>query len=328
MQKKVDSPEIPSIIAAMQNNKAFAEIIGQESVKATLSLYISAYGQTSRLPFLNFQAARGCGKTHIVKKFRSALKRPDGTRPPLLEVNCSSIKNMRAFMEQVYPTWVNNNAFLFLDEVHNAPRDLQQMFLTLFNVDRSPQRTIQFEGIPYSFDFTKIAFASASTDHQKLCEPLRDRLRNIALEEYKESELFEIFEQNLEYRVDIDPSAKQEIASTFRGNPRDVVVKAEDLKTFAAAQKIKKIDSPAWRSFCKIMGVNPFGLSHAEMKLIKILGSKGESTLTTLASVTGFDAQAIRRDYEAILFRKGLIVVDGKRKLTADGMRFYHQHCK
>lgn len=315
-------------IAAMQTNKAFADIIGQDSVKNTLSLYIDAFKQTSRLPFINFQAARGCGKTAIVKAFRSALLKPDGKKPPLLEVNMSSVKNARAFFEQVYPAWVANGAVLFADEIHNTPKDLQQLFLSVFNVERSPQRTITFEGVPYSFDFTQISFIGASTDHQKLCEPLRDRLRNIALEEYKDSELFEIFQLNLEHRVDIDNAAEKEIISTFRGNPRDVVVKAEDLKTYCAAQKIRKIDATAWKQFCEVMGVNALGLSASEKQLIKILGSRGESTLTTIASITGFDPQAIRRDYEAILFRKGLMQIDGKRKLTADGVRFYHQYCK
>lgn len=312
----------------MQTNEAFADIIGQTSVKNTLSLYINAFEATSRLPFLNFQAARGCGKTAIVKAFRSALRKPDGKKPPLLEVNMSSVKNARAFFEQVYPTWVANGAVLFGDEVHNTPRDLQQLFLSIFNVEKSPQRTITFEGVPYLFDFTQISFIGASTDHQKLCEPLRDRLRNIALEEYKDEELFEIFELNLDHRVEIHPTAEKQIISTFRGNPRDVVVKAEDLKTFAAAQKIKKIDSAVWEKFCKIMGINPLGLSSSEKQLIKILGSRGESTLTTLASITGFDAQAIRRDYEAILFRKGLIRINGQRQLTGEGMTYYHKYCK
>jgi len=312
----------------MQINSAFAEIIGQTAPKQTLSLYIEAYKQTSRLPSICFQGCRGGGKTKLAKTFRAALRRPDGSRPPILEVNMSSVKNAQQFFETVYPVWVNNNSVLFADELHNTPKDLQQLFLTLFNVEKSAQRNVIFNGENYFVDFTKVAFLGASTDQQKLCEPLRDRLRNITLEEYSDDELFDIFELNLENRAEIEPETKKEIISTFRGNPRDVVVKAEDLKIFVAAKKIKKVCSVVWQDFCKVMGINPLGLSASEKQLIKIIGSRRECTLTTLASVTGFDAQAIRRDYESILFRKGLILVENKRKLTADGMRFYHQYCK
>ena len=307
----------------MQINDTFEECVGQESVKKTLSLYIAAYKETNRLPFLNLTTQKGGGKTFFARKFREALKRKDGTRPPMLEINGKTIKGVEQFFEQVYPVWVANDAFLFIDEGHNLPQALQQVFLTILNVDKNPNRTIELNGIPYDFNFEKISFAMATTDQQKLSEPLRDRLRDISFEEYKPSELFEIFENNLEYKVEISAEAKDEIISTFRGNPRDVVVKAEDLKTFSAAEKHKTITSSIWKNFCSIMGVNPFGLSNAELSIVKILGKRGESTLTNLASITGFDRSAIQKDYESILVRKNLMEIDVKRKLTADGIRFF-----
>jgi len=309
-------------------NQVFDEIIGQSSVISTLSLYLDAFKETERLPFINFQASRGSGKSHIARAFRSGLRRKDGSKVPMLEVNCASIKGTNQFFEQIVPMWVNNDALLFLDELHNCPKGLQQIFLSLFNVDRSPIREVTHEGIPYVFDFTKISFLGASTDHQRLVEPLRDRLRNIALEEYTPDQLFEIFLNNLENRVNIEASAKPAIISTFRGNPRDAVVKAEDLKTYIAAQSSKNICEVGWDAFCRTMGILPLGLSFSEMQLIKALGKNGDCSLNMLSSVTGFERSAIQNDYEKLLFRKGLLVVDSKRKLTADGVRFYHQYCK
>jgi Holliday junction resolvasome RuvABC ATP-dependent DNA helicase subunit len=307
----------------MQINETFEECVGQESVKKTLSLYIDAYKETNRLPFLNLTTQKGGGKTFFARKFREALKRKDGTRPPMLEINGKTIRSVDQFFEQVYPVWVANDAFLFIDEGHNLPQALQQVFLTILNVDKNPNRTIELNGVPYDFNFEKISFAMATTDQQKLSEPLRDRLRDISFEDYKPSELFEIFENNLEYKIEISQEVKDEIISTFRGNPRDVVVKAEDLKTFSAAEKHKTVDSSVWQSFCSVMGVNPLGLSNAELSIVKILGKRGESTLTNLASITGFDRSAIQKDYESILVRKNLMEIDVKRKLTADGIRFF-----
>lgn len=327
MQKKIDNAESPCMIAAM-HNPVFAEMIGQESVKASLSLYIDAFAKTNRLPFISLVNGKGGGKSFTARLFRSGLKRIDGSRPPILEVNAASIQSSDQFFSQVYPVWTAHKAVLFLDEIHALPHKLCQIFLSVLDVRKEAQRSIEIDGQVYDFDFTQISFISATTNQEKLPEPLRDRLRMIAFEDYKPSELFEIFERNLEHRVFIEDSTKPLVMETFRGNPRDAVVKAEDLKTFSAAKSLKSVSPAMWSSFMKTMGVNQYGLSHAEMRLVKILGERKECTLSSLANISGFDAQAIRRDYESILIRKGLMEIDGKRRLSANGIRFYHAFCK
>jgi Holliday junction resolvasome RuvABC ATP-dependent DNA helicase subunit len=309
----------------MQINNTFAECIGQDSVKQSLSLYIDAYQKTNRLPFINLTTQKGGGKTFFARKFREALKRSDGSRPPMLEINGKTIKNARSFFEQVYPMWTAHRAFLFIDEGHNLPKDLQQIFLSVLNVDKSPHRTVEFDGVPYDFNFEQISFCMATTDQQKLSEPLRDRLRDISFEEYDNDELFEIFENNLDHNVEIDPAAKQDIVSVFRGNPRDAVVKAEDTKTFAAARNAKKITQQVWAEICKTMGINNYGLSNSEIQIVKALSQRGAMSLTGLSSVTGFERAAIQRDYEGMLVRKNLMKIDGHRELTANGIKLARQ---
>ena len=301
-------------------NSIFDEAIGQESVKRTLSIYIEAYAKTDRLPFLNLTTGKGGGKTFFARLFREALRRKDGTKPPMLEINGQSIRNATSFFEQVYPVWIQHNAFLFIDEGHNIPVDLQQIFLSVLNVDKNPIRTVEHDGVPYSFDFNRLTFCMATTDQQKLADPLRDRLRDIAFEEYKVEELFEIFYDNLEFAANIDSSAKEDIVSSFRGTPRDAVVKADDLKTFVAARDFKNVTKEVWNEFCDTMGVRKYGLTSSELTIVRALGERGSMTLTGLASVTGFQRGAIQRDYEAMLVKKNLMKIDTKRELTAKGL--------
>ena len=309
-------------------NKLFKNVIGQDSVKSLLSLYIDSYRHTERLPFLNFIASRGSGKSFMVREFRENLRRKDDTRPPILEVNCATIKNARNFFDSIYPVWVNNNAFLFLDEVAELPHDLQSIFLTILEVKKDPVRVIDYEGIHYHFDFTKISFSAATTDAQKIIQPLQDRLRAINLEEYNEEQLFEIFQNNLQNKIELLDCAKKDIMSSFRGNPRDVVVKAEDLKTFCSAKQYNKITKEIWQSFSKLMGILPLGLSHSEIMVVKAIGRLKEASLTDVSSITGFDRSLIQKSLESILVRKGLMSIQGKRVLTANGTRFYHEFCK
>lgn len=301
-------------------NEVFKDAIGQDSVKKTLSVYIDAYKKTNRMPFLNFTTQKGGGKTFFARKFREALKRTDGSTPPMLEVNGKTIKNANSFFEQVYPVWIQNKAHLFIDEGHNLPNELQQIFLSVFNVDKNPIRTVDHDMIPYTFDFREISFCMATTDQQKLAEPLRDRLRDIAFEEYTNDNLYTIFYDNMENKADIKSSVKEDIVSTFRGNPRDAVVKAEDLKTFVSARSLKEITKYVWQDFCKTMGILKYGLTASEMSIIKTLGERGAMSLTGLSSITGFQKGAIQKDYEAILIKKNLMKIDSKRELTKKGL--------
>ena len=309
-------------------NETFKDVIGQSNIKQQLSLYIDAYKVTGRLQALLFVSQKGAGKSFLVRKFREGMRRPDGTRPAILEINCATIKNARNFFESVFPVWSSNNCVAFFDEIHCLPTDLQSIFLSVLEVKKDPIRIIEFEGVPYTFDFTKISFVAASTDSQRLLAPLQDRLRHINLEEYNDEQLFEIFEQNLENKIEIKDCAKDAIMQTFRGNPRDAVVKADDLKTFAAAKKLNEIKQQDWISFSQVMGVREFGLTHSEIQVIKAIGKRKEASLTEISSITGFDRSLIQRNLEGILVRKGLLCIEGKRKLSAMGTVFYHQSCK
>jgi len=47
-------------------------------------------------------------------------------KKPLLELNCSTIRNNRQFFEQIFiPVIMNNDITLLMDECHNLPKDLQ-----------------------------------------------------------------------------------------------------------------------------------------------------------------------------------------------------------
>ncbi|MDB4314460.1 hypothetical protein N9955_00365 [bacterium] len=306
----------------MSEENVFEEIIGQRSVKDTLKLYLDSYKVTERLPFLNFVAQRGAGKSFVVRKFREGLRRKDGSRPPIYEVNSATIKDTAHFFDKVYPTWVEHSAFLFLDEIHALPRQIQEVLLSPLEVKKDPVRYLEYDNAQYKFDFNKISFCGATTDAQKLLVPFKDRLRSINLEAYESNELFEVLLLNLDKNVSISECAKEDICSTFRGHPRDVVERAEDINIFAAARNCYKITKEVWKDFCSAMGVKPFGLNYSEIQVLKAVAQKGVASLTDISSITGLGRSLIQKDLEGVLVRKNLLTIDGKRKLTADGIRF------
>jgi Holliday junction resolvasome RuvABC ATP-dependent DNA helicase subunit len=142
-------------------------IIGQQAAKTRLKIYSESYKTNGILPFLLVVSARGCGKTKLVREFRKNLVREDGSRPPMLEMNCATISNAGQFFSQIYHQWVDNEAVLFGDELHALPVGLQEVFLTILEKDRNPIRRVTFNDVDYTFDFTRISFIGATTDHQK-----------------------------------------------------------------------------------------------------------------------------------------------------------------
>ena len=137
--------------------------------------------------------------------------------------------------------------------------------------------------------------------------------------------MFDIFHDNLEWQADIKPETKEDIVSCFRGNPRDAVVKAADLKTYVSARKVRDITKEIWKEFCDDMGVKEYGLTASELSIVKALGKRGAMTLSGLSSVTGFQRATIQRDYEAILLKKNLMKIDTKRELTKKGIDLARQ---
>lgn len=303
-------------------------IIGQEAVKSRLKIYSDAYSHTGRLPFLMLSASRGGGKTKIVREFRKTLVRPDGTAPPLLEVNSATVKSADAFFEQIYPKWVENKAVLFFDEAHILPDRLMEIFLSVLEKDKNPVRRVTYEikgggHEDFIFDFNEISIIMATTDHQKISEPLNDRLTNISLAQYTEEELFDIFLLNC--TCGIQESIREVIKAVFRGHPRNCVEIGEDLERFALSRGCQIIDEKLFSEFCDVMGIYMHGFNEAEIQIIKILGNRGECSLEAIAATTGFSKQVIRSKYEHALLKKGIMDIKGKRSLTRKGINFYRE---
>lgn len=312
------------------------EIIGQHQAKAKLSVFSQAYSSSGRLPFLMFEGERGGGKTKLVREFRRSLVRPDGSTPPIIEINAASIKSMNVFANQVYPIWRNENAILFVDEVHElaetgAGRQILTYLLTILERDKNPVRRVIYNDremgeIELIFDFTKMGIMLATTDPQKLPEPLLDRLTEISLAKYDNHELFEIFKMNLPKEFMIPDSMKDIVVSSFRGHPRDVVAKAEELKDYMTAFNKTYLTPAIWDSFKDDMGVSEMGLSPAEVRLLKVLhNSTGPMSLQALSAATGYSRSVIQKKYEKHLLANGLMDIDGKRFLTNKGRDLMRQ---
>ena len=178
----------------MNNTKKyFPDLVGQNSVKKKLSFYLDAFHKTFQSPFLLMAGAKGLGKTEFAKAFAKNLVNQNGNKRAFLEINCSTIKNVEGFFEQIFlPVIADNEITILFDECHALPLDLTMAFLTIFNTEATSRKIFNWNEMDFEFNFRKQTFIFATTETDKIFPPLKDRLTNVDFEPYTDKELSEI----------------------------------------------------------------------------------------------------------------------------------------
>ena len=301
-------------------DKPFAELFGQEKVKKRLSFYLEAHNLTSTCPFVLLVGAKGLGKTEFARQFASHLKNQDGTNRPFLELNCSTIRNLQQFFDQIYiPLIMDSEITVLFDEAHEIPQDVTNAFLTIFNTEKEDRINFRWEDGEYPFDFKKQTFLFATTEPDKLFPPLKDRLTAVDFEDYEVEHLAKILELQCDEEISFEESALLQLAETTRGNARDCVKRAKEIIKYCGVKQSNIFTSKDFKDYCDVAGVNPLGVSDIERKVLNILRKDGQASLQELSAKTGLSRTALQRDIEMYLMKKNLIKIDGKRHITKAG---------
>jgi len=303
----------------------FEEMIGQDKTKRVLSFYIDAFEKSGILPHLFVVGQRGQGKTMLATQVAKNLRSKTlGRVKPMLTINCSTLKNVRQFVEDIALTYIRDQHItVFFDEAHEMPESVQTCLLTILNPNKHNRNTLRFDDYNIEFDFTKVSFIFATTDPQKVITPLKDRCKMVHMEEYGYDELAKIVEANSE-EVTYSPDVLKEIASTCRGNARNATLMAKDNVTqFAMRHNVHDIGHKEWDELKCVLGILPLGLENTELQVLKILRERGACSLTNLSAVTGLSSNSIRSEFELYLLKHGLMeVAQGGRKITAKGDQY------
>ena len=298
----------------------FPNLIGQHNVKKKLSFYLDAFRKTGQAPFLNLIGAKGLGKTEFAKAFAKNLYNEDGDRRSFLELNCSTIKNNEAFFEQIFlPLIADNEITILFDECHALPQDLTMAFLSIFNTEKNSIKKFEWNEMTFTFNFKRQTFIFATTESDKIFPPLKDRLTTIDFEPYNEDELAQIVKlctPNVQYVND----SLDRVATTIRNNARSAVKRSKEINLYCGAKENHVFGLQQLNDLCDQVGILPMGISYTEKQILQALNDCGSATLTGLAAKIGLSKSALQRDHELYLLNKGLMEIDGKRKITGKGI--------
>jgi len=303
----------------------FDEMIGQSKTKSVLGFYIDAFEKTEILPHMFIVGQRGQGKTMLATQVAKNLRSKTlGKVKPMLTINCSTLKNVRQFIEDIVLQYVRDQHItLFFDEVHEMPVPIQTCLLTVLNPNKHNMNTLRFEDYHIEFDFTKISFIFATTDPQRVITPLKDRCRMIHMEEYQYDELGEIVKNNSE-DLEFDEETLRDIASVCRGNARNATLMAKDnILQFARRHNVSYVDMNIWGRIKTVLGILPLGLENTELQILKVLKERNICSLTNISAVTGLSTQALRAEFELYPLKHNLMeIAQGGRRLTKQGREY------
>ena len=293
----------------------FEGLIGQDTLKSRLNFYSDAKKATGTLPFLLFNGAKGLGKTEFAKAFAKSLGKP------MIEINCSTIRNAEQFFEQVFiPAILDKDVTILLDEAHALPKDLEMAFLTIFNIEGAKTKRFEFGESSLLFEFERQTFLFATTELDKLFPPFKDRLTQLDFEPYSGKELAGIIQKKMDW-IDFKDNILDDICQTVRGNARSAIKRALEVSAYAEVNNTSTFGKKEWKSLCDLLGIMPYGINATELQVMRILKERGACTLQMLSAVTGMSRTALQKDAEVFLLKNGFMRIDGKREITGKGAK-------
>lgn len=302
--------------------KYFGNIIGLDRTKRKLEFYLESYHKNGVFPPIIFTGQKGIGKSLIANSLGDELGKP------FLEVNCSSIRSLNEFWDQIAIPHLSPGGpiTLFMDECSDLPRSLEMALLTILNPNSTNMNNFTHRGQSLMFDLRNISWVFATTNPEKVQTALMDRLEKVEIDNYNNSELGKILLRNLgalsEYKHNIDSDIINLVASVVRGNARSAVKLAKSINFYLTNKGKPWFTLHDWNELKEILHIRPLGISNIELRIMRTL-EHGPCTLNHLAAKLGSPKTAIQNTYESFLLKNNLIKIgQNGRELTGAGYKY------
>lgn len=322
------------------NDTLFADIVGQEKPKKELGFYLNSYMLTRMIPNLMIVAPKGQGKTTMARatakglvqfdedgrtievpsKFDASVMR--AKRKPFVEINCSTLKSVKQFINGVVIPYVQDkDVTLLFDEASEIPRDVTMALLTILNPNPTNRTTFAMDEYVCDFDFKRQTFIFATSEIQKVFHALADRLERITLEDYTPAHLAAIVQKGIP-DVTCQDDVLLDVADVLRGNARAAQKMASKIAAYLAG--VNRFGRNDWNNLREVLSIYPLGLNAIEIQILRFLALNATGTsLTALSAKTGMSRDSLQKDTELYLQRHNLIEIQTTgRVITAKGILY------